>query len=85
MSAFKFSSLWLLFAATYVVFYGLAFSFFPELWLHNLFREHYQQFIEEGTWDTIFMLAVLLSALVANIALIFLSFAGVHFLRNRIK
>ncbi|MDF7680322.1 hypothetical protein PT300_06830 [Enterobacteriaceae bacterium ESL0689] len=83
MSAFKFSSLWLLFATTYVIFYALIFSFFPELWLHNLFREHYQQVIEDGSWDTIFMLTVLLSALAVNLVFIFLAFAITQRRQNR--
>lgn len=73
MRAFKFSSLWLLFAVSYIIFFALIFLFFPEVWLYNLFLEPHQDFINEGTWDKIFMLTIMWSALVINLLFIFFS------------
>ena len=85
ISAFKFSSLWLLFAITYFVFYALIFFFYPEIWLYNLFLEAGQDFIEQGTWNIISISILLLSVLVVNLIFIFLSLTLIQRLRNRKK
>lgn len=85
MSAFKFSSLWLLFAATYCVFYVPIFSFFPKRWLCYLLGEDYEQLVIEGKWNAIFMPAVWLTTLVVNLVFIFLSLSLTQRLRNRRK
>lgn len=73
MSAFKFSLLWLLFAATYVCFFIPIFLYFPEIWLHNLLTNHGQNFMDEGEWDKIFMLSVMWLTVVVNLIFIFFS------------
>lgn len=73
MSAFRFTLLWLLFAATYFGFFLPIFQFFPEIWLHNLLTNHGQNFMDEGVWDTIFMSIVMFLTLVVNLVCIFFS------------
>lgn len=85
MRASKFALLWVLFAASYVIFCGLIFALLPERGIYFSIREHYNIFIEENEWDTIFMLVVLLLALAANIVFIFLSFSAALRLKNRGK
>ena len=82
MGAFKFSSLWLLFAATYVGFFIPIFQFFPEVWLHNLFIKHTQLLTEAGKWEVISMLIIVLSALVVNLIFIFFSLTITQRLRK---
>ena len=82
MGAFKFSSLWLLFSVTYFGFFSLIFLFFPEMWLYKLLLKPDQDFIEEETWDTIFMSVVLLLALVVNSVFIFFSLATIQQVRK---
>jgi len=62
---------WLFFAASYVLLYGLVFDFFPEVWLWDHVREHYTSFIDEGTWNDIYMSVVLVLALLLNISFMF--------------
>lgn len=64
---------WLFFSASYVVLYGIVFTFFPEVWLWDKVRVFYHGFVEEGTWNNIYMSVVLLLALILNIVFIFLA------------
>lgn len=72
MKAVTYILSWLFFAASYVIFYGLVFAFFPEQWLWDNVRESYKYFIDEGTWNNIYMSFVLVSALLLNIIFMFL-------------
>lgn len=72
---------WLFFAASYVVFYGVVFVFFPEIWLWDKVRFFYHGFIEEGLWNNIYMSVILLLALILNVIFIFL----VYFIIRRVK
>lgn len=83
MGVFKFSSLWLLFAVTYFLSYSLIFSIFPEMWLYRFFLEPRQEYIEQEKWATIYLSALLLSALIINLVFIFLSLTIAQRLRNR--
>ena len=84
MSTFKFSALWLLFAASYFVFCGLIFLVFPEIWLHNLLTDHGQNFMDEVIWNTIAMSMILLLTLVVNLVFIFCSLTITQRLRRSI-
>ena len=84
MGAFKFSSLWLLFAATYVGFFIPIFLCFPETWLYHLFLKPGQSFIDEEEWDKIFISSVMWSAVVVNLIFIFFSLTITYRLRKSV-
>ncbi|WAH51754.1 hypothetical protein LMA04_16850 [Pseudescherichia vulneris] len=74
---------WLFFAASYVIFYGLVFAFFPEEWLWNVARELYKGFIDEGTWNDIYMSVVLVLSLLINIIFMFLLLSVIRYVKRK--
>lgn len=73
---------WLFFATSYVVLYGLVFTFFPELWLWGYVRKLYNGFIDEAIWNNIYMCIVLALALLLNISFMFILLSVVQHVKQ---
>lgn len=74
---------WLFFAASYVLLYGLVFAFFPEGWLWDRARQFHTGFIEEGTWNDIYMSVVLVLALLLNISFMFVLLSIIQHVKRK--
>ncbi len=74
---------WLFFAASYVLLYGLVFAFFPEVWLWDNVRKLYTGFIDEGTWNDVYMSVVLVLALLLNIIFMFLLLSVIRHVKRK--
>ncbi|WP_312227704.1 hypothetical protein [Pseudescherichia sp.] len=74
---------WLFFAASYVLLYGLVFAFFPEGWLWDRARQFHTGFIDEGTWNDIYMSVVLVLALLLNIIFMFLLLSVIRHVKRK--
>lgn len=82
MKPLKFLSAWLLFATSYIIFYIPVFKYFPERWLLNIVRKHYDQFIEESVWVDAVMSIIFFITLIINVIFIFLALSAIKVLRR---
>lgn len=82
MKPLNFALAWLLFAASYVIFYALIFDCLSKEWLLNTITQHYPQIIENYVWNHVLVLTTFLLAFIINIGFIFLAFAVIKILRQ---
>lgn len=69
---------WYSYAAVYVIIFFILFSLPLEQWLFDLIRRFYSEFISERGWDNIYMLVILITSLIINGIVIYITTAISH-------